>query len=144
MTISYVCHRSYKLFVFVYIVQICKYSGCLFAVPCLHSFTKVLLFLTFLSLCMRSVLVYVHPKVGTQIFFCKSEIANPQILGLIPQSQIRKFLRCASPQMRKFVTINPQIAKIYCLKKLSPQICGFAICPTYLRTAHYSLAVHYA
>jgi hypothetical protein len=36
--------------------------------------------------------VYVVQKVGTQIFF-SPKITNPQILGLIPQSQIRTFLR---------------------------------------------------
>jgi hypothetical protein len=36
-------------------------------------------------------------KVGN--FFISPQIANPQILLLIPQSQILKFLRCASPQI---------------------------------------------
>jgi hypothetical protein len=37
--------------------------------------------------------------VGTQILFFIPQIENPQILELIPQSQICKFLaRCASPQ----------------------------------------------
>ncbi len=39
---------------------------------------------------------------SNQTFFVKC--ANTQILVLIPQSQIRKFLRCANPQMA-----NPQI-----------------------------------
>jgi hypothetical protein len=40
--------------------------------------------------------------------FCFSpQIANPQILGLNQQSQIRKFLMYASPQIS---LINPQIA----------------------------------
>jgi hypothetical protein len=42
--------------------------------------------------------------VGTQIFFVGPQIANPQILELIPQSQIRTFLMGASPQIA-----NPQI-----------------------------------
>ncbi len=46
-------------------------------------------------------------KVDTQIFF-----VSPQILGLIPQSEIRKFFRCASPQIRKIVMINPQISEV--------------------------------
>ncbi len=45
-----------------------------------------------------------------QIFF-SPQTANLQILELIPQSQIPKFLRCASLQIRKFVIINPQIRK---------------------------------
>jgi hypothetical protein len=35
-------------------------------------------------------------KVGTQILFLLPQIANPQTLGLIPHSEIRKFLRYAS------------------------------------------------
>ncbi len=40
---------------------------------------------------------------------------SPQILGLIPQSQVRKFLSCASrkSQISKFVMINPQISLEY-------------------------------
>ena len=37
--------------------------------------------------------------------FLSPHIANPEILGLNPQSQIRKFLRYASPQIT-----NPQIS----------------------------------
>jgi hypothetical protein len=40
-------------------------------------------------------------KVDTQIFVVGPQIANPQILGLILQTQNHKFLRCASPQNRK-------------------------------------------
>jgi hypothetical protein len=46
-----------------------------------------------------------YAKVGTQIIFVSPQIANPQILGLIPQLKIRKFLKCASPQIA-----NPQTA----------------------------------
>jgi hypothetical protein len=46
---------------------------------------------------------------GKLIFFVRPQIANPQIFGLIPQSQIRKFLRCSGPQILKFVMINPTI-----------------------------------
>jgi hypothetical protein len=42
------------------------------------------------------------------VFLCP-QIANPQILGFIPQSQVRKFLGCASPQIRKFAMINLEI-----------------------------------
>ncbi len=45
-------------------------------------------------------------------FFIRPQIANPQILGLIPQSKIRKFLRYSGPQIRKgfFLQIEyPQI-----------------------------------
>ncbi len=45
------------------------------------------------------------------IFFVNPQTANLQILELISQSQIRKFLRCASMQIRKFVMINSQIRK---------------------------------
>jgi hypothetical protein len=38
------------------------------------------------------------PKVGTQILFVSPQITNTQILGLIPQSQVSKFLPCAIPQ----------------------------------------------
>jgi hypothetical protein len=44
------------------------------------------------------------PEVGTQIFVVSPQIANPQILRLILQSQVRKLLRCASP-----LVANPQI-----------------------------------
>jgi hypothetical protein len=40
-----------------------------------------------------------HWAVGTQILLFIPQIANPQILELIPQSQICQFLRCASPQI---------------------------------------------
>ncbi len=38
-------------------------------------------------------------KGGHANYFCLSANRNPQILGLIPQSQIGKFLKCASPQI---------------------------------------------
>ncbi len=44
-------------------------------------------------------------KVDAQMLFFSPQIANPQILGLNPQSKIRKFLRYASPQFS-----NPQIS----------------------------------
>ncbi len=43
-------------------------------------------------------------KGGHANFVGSPQIANPQILGLISQSQTRIFLRCASPQI-----VNPQI-----------------------------------
>ncbi len=46
-----------------------------------------------------------------QIFLVSPQTANLPIFELIPQSQIRKFLRCASLQIRKFVMMNPQISK---------------------------------
>jgi hypothetical protein len=44
------------------------------------------------------------------------QIANRQILGLIPLSQIRKFLRYASQQIANLpvCVINPQISTKYC------------------------------
>jgi hypothetical protein len=51
--------------------------------------------------------MYCATKVGTQNIFVSPQIANPQILGLIPQLQIGKILRCTSLQIRKFVMINP-------------------------------------
>jgi hypothetical protein len=62
---------------------------------------------------------------GWQANFYKSlQIENLQILGLILLSQIRKFLRCASPQIAnpRIFMINPQIRKflqnyaLLCLK----------------------------
>jgi hypothetical protein len=47
-------------------------------------------------------------KVGTQFFSVSLQFANPQILGLIPQSQIRNILRYASRQIP-----NPQIFNCY-------------------------------
>jgi hypothetical protein len=35
----------------------------------------------------------------TRNFFVSLQIANPQMSGPVPQLQIRKFLKCASPQM---------------------------------------------
>jgi hypothetical protein len=37
-------------------------------------------------------------KVGMQLHFLSPQIANPQNLGLIPLSKIRKFLTCAVEQ----------------------------------------------
>jgi hypothetical protein len=47
---------------------------------------------------------FIFTKGGHADFFLCPKIANPQNLGLIPQSQIRKLLSCASPQLT-----NPQI-----------------------------------
>jgi len=47
---------------------------------------------------------------GRANFFVSPQLAYPQILGLIPQSQIRKFLRCASPQIAKPQICNVQFA----------------------------------
>jgi hypothetical protein len=60
-------------------------------------------------------------KGGHAIFFVSPQSANLQILGLIPQSQVRKFLRCASPhrKIRKFGMINPQIANSRICKEKS-------------------------
>jgi sorbitol-specific phosphotransferase system component IIBC len=46
------------------------------------------------------------------ILFLSPKIANPQILGLILLSQIRKFLRCVNPQIAnpQIFMINPQIS----------------------------------
>jgi hypothetical protein len=48
--------------------------------------------------------VAVQIMMGAQMLFVSPQIANPQIIRLIPQWQILKFLRCASPQ-----SANPQI-----------------------------------
>ncbi len=45
---------------------------------------------------------------GKQIFFVSPQMANPQILGLTPQSQVPKFLKYASLQIA-----NPQICNTY-------------------------------
>ncbi len=48
-------------------------------------------------------------KGGQANFFVSPQIANPQILELIPQSQVRKFLRCVmvhKSQIRKSQICN--------------------------------------
>ncbi len=49
--------------------------------------------------------------IGKQTFVKSPQIENPQILGLIPLSQIRKFHRYASLQIEnsQILMINPQI-----------------------------------
>ncbi len=42
-------------------------------------------------------------SISQKIFFVSPEIINPQMLWLILQSQVRKFLRCASPQIAKLL-----------------------------------------
>ncbi len=58
---------------------------------------------------------------GKQTYFKRPQIANPHILGPILISQIRKFLRCANPQIENLQIfmispqiVNPQISKTYC------------------------------
>jgi hypothetical protein len=65
--------------------------------------------------------MYTRPEVGKLTFF-----RSPQILKLIPLSQIPKLFRCASPQIANaqiFMT-NPQIVNTQIITKylqLSPQ-----------------------
>jgi hypothetical protein len=49
---------------------------------------------------------------GGQAYFLNQYIENPQILGLLPLFQIRKFLRGAFPQISnsQIFMVNPQIA----------------------------------
>jgi hypothetical protein len=51
-------------------------------------------------------------EMGKLTYVKSPQIANPQILGLIPLLQIRKFLRCTSPQIAnpQIFMIKPQIA----------------------------------
>jgi hypothetical protein len=42
-------------------------------------------------------------------YFLSPQIANPQILGLFKQYKIRRFIRFASPHIRKFIVINAKI-----------------------------------
>ncbi len=51
-------------------------------------------------------------KVGSQIYFVSRQIATPQIIGLIPHSQIHKFwgVTVRKSKIQKFAMINPQIA----------------------------------
>jgi hypothetical protein len=59
---------------------------------------------------------------GKQTFVKSPQIENPQILGLIPLSQIRQFHRYASLQIAnpQILMINPQISTKYCAtQKLS-------------------------
>jgi hypothetical protein len=55
-----------------------------------------------------------NKKGGTHFFWVSPQIANPQILGLIPQSRFAKPQVSEVLPVRKFVMINPQI--------LNPQI----------------------
>jgi hypothetical protein len=50
--------------------------------------------------------IYLIIKGGHGNFFVCPQNANPQVLGLIPQSKISKLLRCANPQIA-----NLQICK---------------------------------
>ncbi len=93
-----------------------------------------------------------HSKVGTQISFVNPQIANPHILGLIPQSnsQISELCQSANRNPQKIIgSPNHKSAKCHIcggsanLKSLSAQIFGFAICGTYLRTAHLCLYYTY-
>jgi hypothetical protein len=64
--------------------------------------------------------LYFEQRWARKFFVCL-QIANPQILGFIPQSQILKFLRRASPQFA-----NPQISLVSQptnRKSANPQIC---------------------
>jgi hypothetical protein len=66
-------------------------------------------------------------KVGTHILFVSPQIANLQILGLIPQSQSQISEVCQSAN-DKFVMINPQVANqqislVYQQHIANPQIC---------------------
>ncbi len=55
-------------------------------------------------------------RCARKYFVVSPQIANPEILRLIPQWQIPKFLRCARPhkksQIQKFVMIKPQVANL--------------------------------
>ncbi len=51
-----------------------------------------------------------YPEVGKQTFAKSPQITNPQILGFIPQSQIRKFLWSASQQ----TIANSQLSTKHC------------------------------
>jgi hypothetical protein len=59
-------------------------------------------------------------------FFCPQitspQIATPKILGLIPQTQIRKFLRCVSLQIA-----NPQICNDLSANTKSENFCGVPV-----------------
>jgi hypothetical protein len=55
-------------------------------------------------------------------FFIGSQIANPQILGLIPQSQICKFLARASPKIS-----NLQICNDYSANRKSANFQGKSV-----------------
>jgi len=71
-------------------------------------------------------------EVGKQTFLISLQIANPQIFGLLPLSQFRKCLRCASPQilnsqifMNNPQIANPQVLQISDLSQNSPEIVLF-------------------
>ncbi len=66
-------------------------------------------------------------KSGHAIFFVSPQIANPQILGLIPQAQICTFLRCASPQIpNPKICANRKTTNILVVPVHKSQICKYA------------------
>jgi hypothetical protein len=72
------------------------------ALPCILSpVVYVILSLLYSIFCFR---LSFYIKGEQANFFVSPQITHPQILGLIPQLQIRKFLRCESLQIA-----NPQI-----------------------------------
>ncbi len=100
-----------------------------------------------------------------KLFFTVSQqIPNLQILRLIPQPPNRKFLRSASPQVenaqyfyglrklrvrKKIWSANRKSANCHTCRRFAnltnlvgPQVWGFAICCTYLRTAHHCNVVN--
>jgi hypothetical protein len=70
------------------------------------------------TLSIKSFLVRLCAEVGQQSFVKSTQIANPQILGFIPLSEILKFLTCAGAGQQ---IANPQIFLINS-KILIPQI----------------------
>jgi hypothetical protein len=67
--------------------------------------------------------MYHPPMVGTQIFSVIPQIANPQILGLIPQSQIAANIWVSKSQISKRqplqkVRKSKKLHKIYDLRNL--------------------------
>ncbi len=111
-----------------------------------------------------------HPPQSVRAnFFVSPQIANPQIIDLITQFHIRRFLGCCSceckpqckvknlgstvcdlrnlvrkPQFRMSQKL-PHLRKIRWYNKCnSPEICGFEFCGTYLRTAHPWVSLNFA
>ncbi len=64
---------------------------------------------------LRVDILYIYWRGGQANFFKRPQIANPQILGLIPQPQIRKFqgIPVRKSQIRKFLFLlfKPQAHK---------------------------------
>ncbi len=67
-----------------------------------------------------------NQEVGKQTFVKSPQIAIPHINGLIPLTQIRKFLRCDNPKIAnlQIFMINPQIANLQFWRNTALSVCN--------------------